>query len=96
MQVLSLSLSGQGLQNSFLIHGVPRPWFLASSVAHLGGVICSFKGHCPYKCPHVLGGILRILTYFAVPDRTLQADKLAMLSNIGDISKDVHTYVLGG
>ena len=53
-----------------------------------------FLGVYPHKCPHFFGGILRIPVWNAVPDKALQANEWAMLSNIGDISEDVHTYVL--
>ena len=38
--------------------------------------------------------MLRIPTYNAIVDKVLQANELAMLINIGDVSEDVHTYVL--
>ena len=61
--------------------------------AHIGGGICSFQGLCPRKCPHFFGGILRIPPYNAVPYKALQANELAMLSNIGNISENLDTYI---
>ena len=43
----------------------------------------------------LFGDIRRIPTYILLPEKGLQANELAMLSNIGDVSEDVHTYVLG-
>ena len=44
--------------------------------------------------PLLFGSILRRNTYILVLNKALQANELAMLSNIGDVSEDVHTYVL--
>ena len=41
--------------------------------------------------PPLFGGILRISAQNAAPDKALQANELAMSSNIGDIGEDVHT-----
>ena len=66
-----------------------------SRVALLEGEICSFQERCPYKRPHFFGGILLIPKYIAVPDKALQANQLAMLSDIGNNTEDLHAYVLG-
>ena len=65
-----------------------------SRVALLRGGSCYFQKYCPHKYPHVFGGIILIPTLNAVPDKALQANELAMLNSVGDISEDVHTYVL--
>ena len=43
----------------------------------------------PSRVSHFLGGEIH-----AVPEKALEANELATLSNIGDISEDVHAYVL--
>ena len=43
--------------------------------------------------PTILGGILEIPTYNAVPDTGLLANKLAISGNIGDVSEGKHTYI---
>ena len=45
--------------------------------------------------PLLFRGSLAIPTLSEVPDKALQANELAMLSNVGDIIEDLHTYVLG-
>ena len=53
-----------------------------------------FPRKLPQEIPLLLGANLRIPVLMIVPDKDLQANKLAMLSNIGDVSEYVHTYVL--
>ena len=53
----------------------------------MGGGISSFQGRYSRKCPRFFGGVLRIPKYIVVPDKGLQANDLARLTNIGNISK---------
>ena len=68
--------------------------FSVGRVALIRGGICSFRGRYPQKCHKISRGIKCRNTLHIVTDKALQANELAMLSNIGDISEDVHTYVL--
>ena len=53
-----------------------------------------FTGTLPPEMPLFFGSIPRISTYIAVPDKVLQANLLAILSNIGNVIENVHTHVL--
>ena len=48
----------------------------------------------PFKSSNFFGSILRGNSLNALDKEDLQANELAMLSNIGDISEDLHTYRL--
>ena len=53
-----------------------------------------FQEAFPQKRFYFFGGVSRIPTYLEIPNKGLQAYKLAMLSNIGVVSEDLHTYIV--
>ena len=53
-----------------------------------------FSGQLTAQMPQFFGRIVRIPTLNKVPDKTLQANYLAILSNIGDIIEDAHACIL--
>ena len=53
-----------------------------------------FSGQLTAQMPQFFGRIVRIPTLNKVPDKTLQANYLAILSNIGDIIEDAHACII--
>ena len=76
------------MSSDFASHGAPWLGFPLK-----GAEYTLFGSVSPRNAP-AFGGILRIPTYNTVPDECLQSNKLAMLRNIGNVSEDLHTYIL--